>query len=101
MAETVKLAATASAGNSGDISVAAGESVSVYIYGSAGSITEDVQVKVLRKIGATGNYQPCPGNMRVPEFLTREMVEVVLSAPGVYRFDKPATTQLIGIAEFR
>lgn len=101
---TNKYASSAAGGNSSDIVVDQGLSVTVALEAAAAvALPAGVQCTVLRKTAA-GFYQRVPDagpRSGVPAQVTSEAPEVVFSAPGTYRIVVPATSINVVLTEYR
>lgn len=88
-------------GRSLDVVVNQGEVVTVLMYNADYSpLPGNLQVPVLRLIGV-GNYRQIPDGRDLPGMMTNKVPEVVISAPGTYAFQVPATATALKIDEIR
>lgn len=109
MAQTTVLAATTSAGNSSDITVAAGSWIKISMYMTGGNVQqaknsdgsyERLTMPIYEK-DPNGVYvqvmTTSPSGKRTQLYLTRMKPQEVIVGPGTYRVSKSATTNSVGV----
>lgn len=95
--ETVKLAPATAAGRSASIIVEMGQVVVVCLY--ATELAHGCRAPIHRKVN--GLWQPVNEEDETAGFLDEGRREYVLTAPGEYSVDKPATPVAVGVMEIR
>lgn len=96
--QTKKLDPTMAGGTSLDIVVGQGEVVVISLLGPAGPLTKSVQAPIKRRINGFLRHVPGPTG-RV--YLTDEVPEFAMGAPGTYVVVLPPTAELVAVYEDR